>query len=254
MKTTFYKIECLTNLHVGSGDVNYNIIDNEVEKDPVTKVPIIHASGIKGALRDVTEKNNKDLANKIFGYPGTKDAGGPGTHKFFDAHLIARPMRVAGSTSLSSIPVVTVASVNQFLSTAEAFGCNTYGIKAIDALDFGDNIFLTNAAENLSVEGEKTGKLTEAAANQFLALKNILGDVFAVASSFDSFDLPVMARNHLENGISKNLWYEEVVPHGSIFTFAIMAPVDDDSFEIPEIVQFGGHSSIGCGFTRVTKL
>ena len=36
MKTVFYKIDCLTNLHVGSGEVNYNIIDNEVEKDAVT--------------------------------------------------------------------------------------------------------------------------------------------------------------------------------------------------------------------------
>ena len=24
----FYKIDCITNLHVGSGDINYNIIDN----------------------------------------------------------------------------------------------------------------------------------------------------------------------------------------------------------------------------------
>ena len=36
-----FKIRCLTNLHVGSGDINYNIVDKEVEKDPVTGVPVI---------------------------------------------------------------------------------------------------------------------------------------------------------------------------------------------------------------------
>ena len=36
---------------------------------------------------------------------------------------------------------------------------------------------------------------------------------------FDKLSLPVMARNHLENGISDNLWYEEVVPYKSIFCF-----------------------------------
>ena len=42
----------MTNMHVGNGDVNYNIIDNEVEKDPVTGYPTINASGVKGALRE----------------------------------------------------------------------------------------------------------------------------------------------------------------------------------------------------------
>lgn len=45
-------LSCLTNLHVGSGEANFNIVDREVETDPVTGLPIIHASGLKGALRD----------------------------------------------------------------------------------------------------------------------------------------------------------------------------------------------------------
>ena len=67
MKIEFYKIECLTNLHVGSGEINYNIVDNEVEKDAVTGLPVIHASGIKGALRD-TFKNiiSDEEINKIY--------------------------------------------------------------------------------------------------------------------------------------------------------------------------------------------
>ena len=35
MAAIIVNLECMTNMHVGNGDVNYNIIDNEVEKDPV---------------------------------------------------------------------------------------------------------------------------------------------------------------------------------------------------------------------------
>ena len=52
MAAIIVNLECMTNMHVGNGDVNYNIIDNEVEKDPVTGYPTINASGVKGALRE----------------------------------------------------------------------------------------------------------------------------------------------------------------------------------------------------------
>ena len=45
MSAIILKLKCITNLHVGNGEVNYTIIDNEVEKDPVTGYPIINASG-----------------------------------------------------------------------------------------------------------------------------------------------------------------------------------------------------------------
>ena len=28
-----FKIKCITNLHAGSGDINYNVVDKEVEKE-----------------------------------------------------------------------------------------------------------------------------------------------------------------------------------------------------------------------------
>ena len=34
--------------------------------------------------------------------------------------------------------------------------------------------------------------------------------------TFKKIELPVLARNKLDNGISKNLWYEQVVPHESL--------------------------------------
>ena len=253
MNISFYKLECITNLHVGSGDENFNIVDSEVEKDPVTGLPIIGASGIKGALREVVTARDEALANVIFGGRGDKETVNSGTHKFFDAFLIARPMRVSGSPEMASIPVVTVSSVNHFLSMLSAFGKNPFGFEKIEAPDFGEKVFLTNVS-HVCVEDEETGLLAGKTLEQLTALSSIIGEQFAITPSFDGFDLPIMARNLLQNGISKNLWFEEFVPHGSVMFFAVMAPEDVQLLDLPPIVQFGGNSSIGYGFSKLTKL
>ncbi len=35
MKTELYKITTLSNLHVGSGDINFDVIDNQVQRDAI---------------------------------------------------------------------------------------------------------------------------------------------------------------------------------------------------------------------------
>lgn len=259
MNVHVYKYTCLTNLHVGSGDVNYNIIDNEVERDPVTLYPVIHASGVKGALREhFSGKLSEDLIRHIFGAaPKHKEAIAAGNYKFLDAKFLARPMRVGGSASMASISVVSIASLNDYLEMLTAFGCNHYGVTHItlDPAAFGDAPFLTNCPENICVEGEKTGKLPKETEQELLKLRDVLGTTFAVAKDFCDYPLPVVARNHLDNGVSKNLWYEEVVPHGSVFYQLVLTP--DARMELPleqEPIQFGGNASIGCGFVQVTKL
>ena len=252
MNIVYYKIDCLTNLHMGSGDINYNIIDNEVEKDAISGLPVIHASGVKGALKDAM-KGRCDV-EKVFGFSGSGDAGNPGSHKFLDAYLFSRPMRVSGSNRTSSISVVTIDSVNRFLKQLSGFNMNPYGINEISIPDFGDNEFLVMSDECIRVEDENTGKLQGETSNQLKIIGNdLLGNSFAIAKNFDDYHLPVLARNYLENGISKNLWYEEVVPHDSVFTFAVIYP-DNAELNFPDVVQFGGNASIGCGYCKISKL
>ena len=70
-----------------------------------------------------------------------------------------------------------------------------------------------------------------------------------------------MARNCLENGISKNLWYEEVVPHESVFVFGVLSDGTklgdsclqsfDEKICKDSLIQFGGNATVGYGLTKV---
>jgi CRISPR-associated protein Cmr4 len=264
MYTHLFKLECLTNLHVGNGDVNYSIIDNEVEKDSIlTDVPIIHASGVKGALKEHFEKEefskenvlSKEEIATIFGDKGEKDKNPsiPGSYKFFDAVLLARPLRIsqgAGAFILAT-SLEVIENYTHFLK-----GVGVVGFDGFDSPAFPENVnFLTHGdvGPSVKIEGEQTGVLPTESISP--SISKLLGPKFAIASSLRNYALPVVARNVLENGVSKNLWYEEFVPHKSIFYFVIMTPNQECALTFSENVpvQFGGNASIGYGYSRVLK-
>ena len=221
MTAHLFKYECITNLHVGSGEVNYNVIDNEVEKDPANGFPMIHSSGVKGAMREhFADKMSKADINRIFGTPPEqkKDVTS-GSYNFLDAGFLARPMRVKGNT-MASIPVISAESVRSFLRLTGAFGMQFGSLTdfIMDDNAFGQYEFLTNAPGDIRVEGEKTEKLPEEITAQLKALEPIIGSTYAIARNLTEYDLPVVARNRLENGESKQLWYEEIVPTAAYST------------------------------------
>lgn len=256
MALHIYKIDCITNLHVGSGDINYNIVDNEVERDSVTGYPIIHSSGLKGALREHFEKKyTKDVITDIFGQESGAKEIKAGSYKFFDAELITRPMRVSHST-MASVSVASVDSINNFLKKLNAFGFDGFSTDLLKTPDFGKYNFLTSFSlgKNSGIEGETVGELDENAKNFLAQLKPVIGEKIAICKDFNEYDLPVISRNYLVNKESKNLWYEEVVPHNSVFYTIIITPDDDMKLDLRDIVQIGGHASIGCGYTKFTKL
>ena len=100
-------------------------------------------------------------------------------------------------------------------------------------------------------------------------LKGFLGEDIALFHNDDyrELDLPVLARNHLEDGESQNLWYEEIVPKASKFYFVIIKPTNLDDKDKPKLeafekafengsqrVQIGANKSIGYGFTNIQKV
>jgi CRISPR-associated protein Cmr4 len=100
-------------------------------------------------------------------------------------------------------------------------------------------------------------------------LHGLLGKDLVLFSDedFKDLDLPVLARNSLENGVSQNLWYEEVVPKRSRFYFVVAKPTHLDpadakenleayskKFDAMDRVQFGANKSIGYGLSKVEKV
>lgn len=246
-------MECLTNLHVGTGSANFGIVDLEVEKDPTTGYPVINSTGVKGAIKDYCESRSVENLGRIFGDKGSKERiDTAGDFKFFDAEFLYRPLRADGS--VPSVCTTSVSAINSFLSQISAFGCNPFGITKIDEVSFGDRK-IACAIKLTSIDGDKPADIDADS-----EIRKILGiDTFAIAKNLNRYPLPVVARNALDDkGISKNLWYTEFVPKGSAFYLIVLTP---DSYSqgdmlnvIPDgaIIQFGGNASVGYGFCKLS--
>lgn len=255
MYVIIYKVTCLTNLHVGNGEANFDVIDNTVEKDPVTGLPTINSSGVKGALRQYFKEKgaDKDLITNIFG-SNPKDSQGigsiPGQVKFYQADLLARPVRASkgGKPYYMATSCDAIDLYNQKLEIA--------GSEAVLISDILNGNY-TNM-DQIGIEGDISLKkaiipneLGNVISNDLVVLENAV---------LKNIALPVLARNQLEDGISKNLWYEEVVPHKSIFTFAVSSENTEMLKKFAEklgkeaFIQFGGNASIGYGLCKVEPL
>jgi CRISPR-associated protein Cmr4 len=259
MKTHLYKMECITNMHVGSGDVNYNVIDNEVQKDPVlTDVPTIHASSLKGAIKEHFENRWGKEDARIKNIFGSKDDSG--SHKFFSAHLIARPLRVSDGSGKPYVLTTDRSILENFAHFLENLpnfeGKKFYTWKEPQEPENGKQFFVSPGAKITKIEGEEAKPLKESYGIDGLIGK---GEPFALAKTLSllEYPLPVIARNVLdEKGISENVWFEEVVPYKSIFYFVVMSPDEDKSLGAlnNEVVQFGANASIGYGYAKITEV
>lgn len=245
MKTHLFKLTCLTDMHVGDGEANYSIIDNTVQKDTVLEnVPIIHASGVKGALKEHFEHLWPEKDGRIEMIFGDKDNAG--SYKFFTALCVARPLRVTKGNYpyILATDKDILKSFSDFLS---GLGLSNF-YKYEESKN--DKFFVSNVS-GIWIEGD------EAEDKNNKTLERVIGSRFAIGKTLSNFPLPVRARNTLdENGLSKNLWYEELIPHKSIFYFAVISPTDecDLKFSPDNPVQFGANASIGNGYCTIERM
>lgn len=232
MKATLYTIECISNLHVGSGQDNDGVIDGLIQRDVVTDLPCINASSLKGALREHCEKWNKahnedaEKVNvvKLFGKKVSGEENcEAGEYRFLDASILSIPRP---SVNAPFVQVTCDEVVTELQDKASLFG-----------VGLGDN--------------EK---------ETVLRLANVLETNNCSYEDFKKYndELPVIARNYLENGVSKNLWYEQVLPRKSRLAFFIL----HDDGEINEAfdsaitsvpVQIGANASVGYGICVIKK-
>jgi len=93
-------------------------------------------------------------------------------------------------------------------------------------------------------------------------LEVILGERVAILHAADfktlSDELPVIARNHLENGISTNLWYEQVVPREARFYFPVYGLDDRMGTAIKDKLKYhlqvGANATVGYGLCKLSKI
>jgi CRISPR-associated protein Cmr4 len=265
-----YLIHCQTNLHAGSGDTNYGIIDKMVQRDPVTELPSIYPSSLKGAFREYFEEGPDkatlaSLAESIFGNKVMKQENegtdnSKGNTIFHEAQLIGLPMR---SNKQPFFVATNKVVLQNWLKKAGLFGINYTAlnaeIEALTEISEGSPKILGNPITALMIEDfENVGNINTPCTE----LKKYLGDNILLMHYDDfyevcsDYNLPVIARNNLENGESKNLWYEQIIPHQSRFVFFTVSIVEDDfSAKIHEkTIQIGANSSLGYGYCKITKI
>lgn len=277
MKSKNYAVKCITNLHMGSGDINFSVIDNEVQRDPVLGVPTMFASGVKGALRSHFEKNDPDHVVTIFGSPvhaeqeDTRSVS-QGQLKFLNGILLLLPVRAAkGPTTYFMVTSKKLlqdwADLYETLTGSElkeGLGSAIHGMDDRKA-------YVNFTPVDFKIE------LTSYASSSVKKLDKVIADALSVVVDEDLLakvvvlpeeeaqsvfhHLPVLARNKLDNGISNNLWYEEVVPHEAVFSFSVLADntaqaaLDQFAATIKAepLVQFGGHATVGNGLTELKE-
>lgn len=285
MKTNVYIIEPFTNMHVGSGKENSGIVDNVVQKDVISGYPVINSTSLKGALREYfkeikykDESEKDDVIKHIFGKGNEKKNGQeenkginiPGKFCFFNANLLSMPAR---SDKFSFIYATTGGIIRDFLQQVDlmqarpgtiidaesyaAFKKLTYYDCNEKALCF-DEALKGAIVEYYDAKAHYCNDAKITAAEMELLKKWLGGSFVLVNETFFKENmtgkLPVIARNHLDNGQSTNLWYEEIVPRKTRFyTFIASAEKNWNSqtdFNIKPI-QIGANSSVGYGYSKI---
>lgn len=228
-----------TNLHVGNESVNnFGVIDQAIQRDAVTGIPCIHASSLKGAIKEyiaekwnVDNKENKDKivsCKKVFG--SDKETKDEDTQKgkavFFDAELLALPIQNTEGNYYFKLAYDFEGGIKQF---SKKVGCLGMSVEP--------SIILRKLCDAIGIaEGQKN-------------------PVANFQELCDDEHLPIIARNKLKNGESDNLWYEQVLPAKSVLGTIIET---DDNTLIEalngHLVQIGANATIGYGYCTFVKL
>lgn len=236
MKTYLWQITAKTNLHVGNeNSTSYGIIDKAVQRDVLTGLPCINASSLKGAINEFCISGGMRPKERveIFGSDKTgKQEPKKGNAIFYDAQILFLPVQDDNN-------LFTYATSEAVLKHMES-RLELFGIKNLNP-----NVFKVAGNSGYSEDWQR--------------------DDFSSLCSDEN--LPIIARNVLENGQSKNLWYEQVIPAETIFYAVIQEPDFYTIIQEPDtpikksggllaeaiknkIIQIGANATIGYGYCK----
>ena len=271
-----------THLHVGSGEAKDNS-HKLVKRDLFTNRPIIPSSSLKGSLRAYFEFKNQsqknrskvitdDFVREIFGSHQNNKKLAIGKCRFLAAYLLSIPVRS------NVIPYFMATSVDVLKeikneSIKNCYLLNHDLVKEIDSIiglfqnkekENNPFIFTNNYGSKVTLESRVATVINQIEVPE---LEKIAGNNLAVFNSHDfaklCIQLPIFVRNHLKNGLTKNLCYEEVVPRFSRFYQFILIPEEKnptiDSFinelaNNKNLFQIGAYASMGYGYYKFKTL
>lgn len=257
-----YLIHCITDMHVGSGDANYGTIDKMVQRDAITNFPTIHSTSLKGALREHFENKwiDDDGKKKIIWIFGTEESERTnpqaGKYDFLNADLFALPVRTnyfLYALAFSKLSMDLINGKAEKLLAKKIFDCTNLSDGTLYSKQTANAVAVY--AEDISLTLQNSQNIQSpfnyANVHQYAYLKENDMDEFAK-------NLPVHARNNIQDGTSANLWYEEIVPHQTLFVTHIIHngeyQSDFDTALTENIVQIGGNASVGHGICKFYKL
>lgn len=286
-QTDFYTLQSLTNLHVGSGDANFGVVDKLVQRDILTCLPTIHESGLKGALREfcahelaaqlsltndpigtkgrkskIQKANREPIMKSIFG-----DAeDGSGNYRFIGGQLVLFPVRVNAKEPFLYATSPTL--LTELWTLANHLSVTIPDLTQLETLsklapDKNQPLVFTSTYAGLQVEypdiltklHTTPPEISDWLGGNKLVLLHI-DDLKRIAGT-DA--LPVMSRNNLEDGRSTNLWYEEIVPRQSLFSVFVTRTDTHQETDVffdnclNNPVQVGANATIGYGLMKLTK-
>lgn len=274
MKTEFYVLTTMSNMHVGSGEYNVGVIDNLVQRDVINKFPNINSSSLKGAFREYFNScSTPDFVKRVFGSaPKAQNDKASGNFRFFEANILSYPVR---SNVVAYLRAVSIDVLKEFLLKIKMFQKQDDYEELVNVLNFLTGIcveekeplvFNTKLDEAIVEDFELKARIYSQDLNEKMrtALYKYLGKRVVLLHNNDfqrlcgENMLPVISRNYLESGESKNLWYEEVVPRLTQFYFPVIEEERDaDNFESKlcnTLIQIGGNASIGYGYSKVEPI
>jgi CRISPR-associated protein Cmr4 len=189
-----------------------------------------------------------------------------GNYKFCDANLLAIPVRCDKRAFIHITCPTILKTMTVFLPSGDLANA----LKDLSCIFDSEtkNAYVFSNDLNQAVIEDFDILATYDSAKQSLLtskVKKIFGDYDIAIVQNNVFDrltndlhLPVIARNHLENGESQNLWYEQVVPRLSLFWSVVFHGNEDvlfaHIFGKDKLIQVGANGSIGYGYCSFTKI
>jgi CRISPR-associated protein Cmr4 len=241
MSKNLWTITAKTILHVGNENTSsYGLIDLAVQRNATTELPCINSSSLKGALNEFATFAGLDNRFEIFGSDKIERMKSKkGGYTFYDANILFLPMQDDHDLYIMTTSIGVLQRFKEMM-TLFHIELSFFNLLKDDLNDNGKSDLAKQLKEVFDLQRSvvilSNEEFTEHCNNE---------------------NLPIIARNVLDNGESKNLWYEQVVPAESVF-YTIIDNNDlsglEELLKEDTFVQIGANATIGYGYCLFKNL